>query len=273
MSERIAVAEKDVRGSALERAGHRALIFFRGNGGYTLGVLSALVFAFSSIPETQFWSLPLGIILGLSGIAAQATLRPTYAGLARSLSDANALADATALALEKSVDAMLIRIAQHCDLLATHQRVSVYFHHGSSFVMLSRHSANPALKESGRGIYPDHQGYIATTWQQGETLVRRQKAVRAEWEEELCRNQKFDKRTAAGLRMQARSLVGYRLSYNGQALGVLIMESTQPQGVKQENLLKAKDSLLLESLCEVLHVSNPYYPVIRKRLAVNQGDS
>ncbi|MFJ4163963.1 hypothetical protein ACIPY5_00235 [Microbacterium sp. NPDC089698] len=255
----------------LERAGARLASTFRGHGGFVLVTLGALASAFAAIPGV-LWPLIVGAVLVIVGIVVQVRLSPSYAEMIDERRKDRAKARESALALQGALWSILRRIATHCDLKQTHQRISIYCHVDGKFVMLARFSENAHLQEPGRGIYPGRRGVIGEAWERGKSIRRDWPADRDEWNAFQVREYGFRPEEAAALAMQACSMVALRLTHDAVSVGVLVMESEQRRGVGDRHRKAAADSLLLASLCEIMLSAQPHFPAVSEFLATADND-
>ncbi len=155
----------------LEALLQRAFETVRGHGGFLLVTVGATIASFSAIPNAWWLAIP-GALLVIGGIVLHVKLKPSYSELLRQASQDEARAKETAASLQSALESILRRVAAHCGINETHQRISIYCHVGNEFVMLARHSVSTRLRGSGRGRYPAGKGVIGEAWDIGESLRR-----------------------------------------------------------------------------------------------------
>ncbi|WBU36893.1 hypothetical protein [Homoserinibacter sp. YIM 151385] len=206
-----------------------------------------------------------GVIFGLVGFALRFVVRPTYAEAVRRMERAEAVSAQTSSALESALHSLLVRLARHCELDSSHQRVSIYLQHGEEFVILARYSSNPELAKVKRTTYPSVQGVIGRAWQGREEFVRRLPESPDEGIRHQVEHYGFTEEEARAVSTRSRSICGFRIDHADRSLGVLVMESLNKQGVSQRSLDAAKNSLLLESAGKILYASSPSFPAIADR--------
>ena len=176
-------------------------------------------------------------------------------------------------ALQVSLESLLRRIAEHCELGQAHQRISIYCYVAGAFVMLARNSENSNLKAAGRGIYPSHSGAIGEAWEIGKSSRRDWPADRDAWNNLQIDRYGFTLEMASSLQMQARSVVALRLTHDSEHVGVLVMESLKPRGVSERNLDLARESLLIASLCETMRSATPHFPAVARHHQTSRAAS
>lgn len=233
----------------------------RGHGGFVWITLGAVAFGLAAI-DGMAWMVIVGGVLTVVGIVVHLLLKPSYAVLLRREQDANEQAALAAQALQGSLQSMLRRIAVHCGINETHQRISIYCHVGEEFVMLARYSTSPRLQASGRGVYPADKGVIGEAWDRGESTRWDWPEDREEWNRLQCTLYGLPRGTVEALSMHACSMVALRLTHDANHVGVIVMESTQKRGVKKAQLTSARQSLLLESVNEIMYAAQPQFPEV-----------
>lgn len=161
-----------------------------------------------------------------------------------------------------AIESKAYELIRECKVLNDHTRMTVYQHEPQrkTFVRLSRVSDNPLLTEPGRSEYPDHQGQIHETWTKGTTSKLRLPDDPQEWAEEVSFSG-IPTDVALSIKMKSRSLVGVRVDYKEHKVGVLIMESSNPQGVSNTHADKLKEHSAFRELAGMLAVTPKLPPL------------
>lgn len=129
----------------------------------------------------------------------------------------------------------LMHELDHVDF--TRARISVYRHKDGHFIRLCRESKDLELARPGRNRYPVDEGLIGRAWRSGTAYVRDLPEDRSEWESTCHEDWNINDQTVGGIQMQSRSLAGIRLEVTGtnpRMIGLLVVESLDPRGVKGE---------------------------------------
>jgi len=245
----------------LESFVRRQLDLFRGRGGFVLATIAALIGTASNAPGLEML-IVASIVFAVLGLAFELRLRPRYNELLLQVEQEKSTAKAAARALQSALEAQLRKLAEFCEINQSHHRVSIYCHVGEEFVMLARESTNMSLRKPGRGVYPSDMGVIGQAWNVGETFRSRWPEDRDEWNEFQSTEYGLALQEVAALSMHTRSVGAKRLEQGSMKVGVLVIESTEPQGVRKSHLTKAEESMLLRSICEILAVSQPQFPAV-----------
>lgn len=119
-----------------------------------------------------------------------------------------------------------LNLLDAADLKSQSARISVYQHHDlqEKFVLVGRASSNPHLAKSGRPYYDDSYGVIASAWRKG-SMYDNTNRTGEKWIERQCSRFGMPRGVVDGISMQSRSLLGLRLDYFEDNVGVLIVES------------------------------------------------
>lgn len=119
-------------------------------------------------------------------------------------------------------------------------RVTVYSHDGSKFVMLGRYAEDPNLNGRGRGIQQDDQGCVGRAWRDGEAYIATlpdpvtdadayYQTIEANWgmSQQVCQ----------ALRMKSRSYAAFRIGRPRlPPRAVIVFESTRANAFKMKDL-------------------------------------
>ena len=149
--------------------------------------------------------------------------------------------------------------------LGDSERVSIYKHDGSSFVMLGRYSLSPALNRKGRGIYPDTQGVIAESWKTGEvscTDIPDPGANLAAYIVYSRDKWNIPEETTNSLTMLSRSISAFPItdSTDSKRIAVIVFESTSPDGLNPDRIrasLKHGEAKRLTAFIERMRPQEP----------------
>jgi hypothetical protein len=198
------------------------------------------------------WALIVAILLAILSVIAEAFLqRPSYMKLRQLQEDAERESRRKSVAIEQSLTILLRKLAEHCGIATNNDRISVYYFHDGQFVMPARYSIHPVYGGSRRKFYPIGQGAIWDAWDKG-SVVTRLPATREIWEQRLVSNHGFSQAEASAMGMQCRSIGGIRIMHEHHGVGVLILESLDPEGVTQSTLNTAGSSMIYAALAELI---------------------
>jgi len=252
---------KDWRHATVDRVARGVLWFFRFLKGWLprmLGGAASLVFVIwgalgGAAWKSGLWLLIVGGSLALMAFFAEfAVQRPSYMKLSQLREEAERRASKKADALENAVRIMLVRLARVCKLDGHSDRMSVYYFHDDRFFMVARYARNPTYDVRRRKSYPAGEGAIGTAWnaEQGQALVK-MSAGKDAWDR-AARRQGMSDETIAGLTMRSLGLGGYRLEVGERSVGVLIIESTTPNRIRQEHLDEIAESPIVTAIAELV---------------------
>lgn len=186
-----------------------------------------------TVDGVQVYSFALGTLITVVNVAVATVRRKSRTALELQLREIRSGRKKDLITLEVVLGRAAVELAHECEVWNAHTRISLYRHgvQAQSFIRLARISLNPQLCNGGREFYPDSEGLIADVWTRGSASVRDLKEDREEWNEQLVKSMGYDLQTARRLTMQSRSLVGIRLDFDGEPVGVVIIESENPRGV------------------------------------------
>lgn len=167
----------------------------------------------------------------------------------------------TERALELVLSSLVRELAITLKFKTPQDRVSVYFHSGSEFVMAARYSADPIYQAAGRVRYPDSQGLISKAWRNEVASVKYQNEH--EWRSAQVEDFKFTDDVVDAFNMKSLSMVGVRLECNKKFVGVLVIESTNSEGATQRiaNLMQRNAAGV--SIAELLQNHSARVPGLR----------
>jgi hypothetical protein len=121
---------------------------------------------------------------------------------------------------------------------STH-RISVYVHNGEGFVAVARYSENPSYHRPGRPCLPADEGVLGACWQDGKASLTGlpDPKSKVDYRKKSQISPEYEK----GFAMKSRSYFGKSIhSVDGyRRVGVIILESTQPQGLDLERIEEA----------------------------------
>lgn len=112
--------------------------------------------------------------------------------------------------------------------LTTHERVSIYYEHGSDFYLLARHSKNPVYAKSHRQKFALNQGVIGQAWQHQQHVERHCPGFinRAEYLVYMEKTYGFKDTQTLGFAMKSCRYVAIAISDADSHTGVIVFEST-----------------------------------------------
>ena len=131
--------------------------------------------------------------------------------------------------------------------LTSNDRISLYLHKTSHFVLAARYSSNSDFHSNHRSQFPDNQGVIGKSW----TIDQPLKESFSENEEEYTQqnlDQGFTKQIIRKLTMKSKLLVAVPIKKNSfDKHGVLLIESTNTNGLTENiinDVMKYSDVML-----------------------------
>ena len=124
--------------------------------------------------------------------------------------------------------------------LTDKERVSIYKHTGSYFIMLGRYSLNSIYDARGRSVYPDTQGCIGEAWVSGESFIDNLPcpiASIAKYQKELVKHG-IGKSVISSFKMKSRNLWACRINQEipNKSIAVIVIESIDTNRLKKEEL-------------------------------------
>lgn len=126
------------------------------------------------------------------------------------------------------------------------ERISVYRHRGRAFQLLGRYSENPRHNLRTNRLYPDHQGVVGKAWEErtaAELSLPDPKTDEASYLKVLEERWAIDARTARGLTMRSRALVGCAI-YEAKGVdrvAVVVVESAAAGTITEEEVVRAME--------------------------------
>ena len=108
-------------------------------------------------------------------------------------------------------------------------RISVYqrIEERSEFTLLVRVSKNPKLEMIGRPNYPDNIGLISQAWEYIGAHHSEWKVDSNEWVDSQVQKFNIPRDVATNIKMKSRSLLGVRVDYYHERVGIVIIESLE----------------------------------------------
>lgn len=230
------------------------------------------------------WQLaapPASVIIAIvgAGVAVAgvvlALLRPTEAQIreetARTIADADAKIAALRARVVRYEEAsnervrfLLHELLDDLRLAGPRQRASVFMpgpNGDEGWHLVARYSADARLTGPGRSAYAADQGLVVETWSVGQSYRTDLPARRPNWDDFVSTSFHMPAAEVRKLRMQSRSYGCVRLDRpegaTERSVGVLIVESTEPRGVRAEML----DAML----------SHASVPLLASECAFQQG--
>lgn len=201
---------------------------------------------------TIIWEVRRGVVL--AGVGLVSWLTGQAAEIGRKLSSASvrreleclrsdlAAADAERLQLWQASAEDLYRALRRFDLgrksKNTEYRLSVYRENGAEFVRASRYCPNPALEAGGRDAIPAGEGCLWLAWTRTSGVFFRDNlpdpgTQPAEYEAQQAAACALPAATGAACRMKSRWYAAYRLVSADRRVGVLVIESTDPEWMSE----------------------------------------
>lgn len=207
--------------------------------------------------DAQVWSYIIGMLITVVNVIVTSCRRKSRSALELELQTLRDGRLADLKTLENVLDRAVEALSKDCGIWNSHTRASLYRHgaEAEKFIRVARVSDNPQLCKGGRKVYPDSQGLIETVWTLGEATVRDLPESRDEWNAKLVEDYGYDLPTASNLTMQSLSMVGVRLNYDHKQVGVVIVESKNPRGVKGKIIDDLQKSVWLERTAMLFAVS------------------
>lgn len=202
---------------------------------------------------TGLWVFFLFLGLLLSALIAQISQRPTYNELAESNLYYKGEHEKMSAGIEQSIQVLIRKLANFSDRASNEDRISVYYCHDGVFIMLSRYSLQPLHGHAGRRVYPIDQGVIGKAWIKGAA----RKELSADPDTWLRQQVEmgYDEEQANNLTMRSRSIAAQRIEVDGNAVGVLVLESMLRGRMSPAVLKSLSDTELYEALGELVEAN------------------
>ena len=131
--------------------------------------------------------------------------------------------------------------------LTFNDRISLYLHKTSHFVLAARYSSNSAFHSNHRSEFPDNQGVIGKSWTTDQPIQETFSENEEEYIEQHL-DQGFTKQIIRRLTMKSKLLVAIPIKKNSfDKHGVLLIESTQINGLTENiinDVMKYSDVML-----------------------------
>lgn len=141
------------------------------------------------------------------------------------------------------------------------ERISVYKHDGSAFIMLGRYSSNPEFNKPGRAIYPDNQGCIGEAWRNGSVEAHSLPLAFDLYCQKLSQTWRFEREVVSSFKMRSRSIAAYGInSRSGRRVAVIVFESIDPKHLdtqKIESALNRSESQRISYLLGKMKAKEP----------------
>lgn len=182
-----------------------------------------------------------------SAVFPWALQRPNYATLAKLAEKSTA----KGLSLERALKRSLAGLAQQILLDTEESRITVYYEYDGNFYSLARHSKNRVFSQKGRDSYPCDKGVIGHIWDNHAQIVRLP-LDESKWLSETTTRWGFTREAALGLSMKARCIAGILLQHDQDWVGLVVIETLKPNGIKQTDLEEAKKSWAFEQLQDLV---------------------
>lgn len=145
------------------------------------------------------------------------------------------------------------------------ERISLYGHNGTEFLLVGRFSKHPEYAKTGRSSYPDNQGCIGRAWHDGSCFVDNLPDPLTEkrrWAEVLEQEWGIPKRVSNGLAMKSRCLAACAFDHSsqGRRIAVIVLESVRQNRMgpkKIDECLSAPERPQLVRFIEIMETFEP----------------
>ena len=131
--------------------------------------------------------------------------------------------------------------------LTSNDRISLYLHKTSHFVLAARYSSNSAFHSNHRSEFPDNQGVIGKSWTTDQPIQETFSENEEEYIEQHL-DQGFTKQIIRRLTMKSKLLVAIPIKKNSfDKHGVLLIESKKINGLTENiinDVMKYSDVML-----------------------------
>jgi hypothetical protein len=145
------------------------------------------------------------------------------------------------------------------------ERISIYGHNGTSFILAGRYSKHPEYAKAGRPSYPDNQGCIGTAWHDGVCFADNlPDAVsdKRRWADVMDKEWKIPRRVANQMAMKSRCIGATALEHssNGKRIAVLVIESTKINRFGQSRIPECLGLPEITQLVRFLEIMETFAP-------------
>lgn len=138
------------------------------------------------------------------------------------------------------LDAILSVISEYRFNLGDKERISIYKHNGSHFLMLGRHSEDPIYNEKGRELYPDSQGLLVHAWRNAAAVddkIPDYYKNKEKYSEYHFTKWKIPKLVSRKFKMKSQVILAYAVKLNQSnqisRKAVIVIESTNKNFLKE----------------------------------------
>lgn len=131
------------------------------------------------------------------------------------------------------------------------ERISLYLHNGTRFILAGRYSKNAIFTKPNRSAFPDNEGCIGQTWLHGGRLFIELPEDETEYYQYMKIHLSIDKLTAKNLRMKSRAYCALAIEDGYKRVGIIMFESTATKILQQtviDNLISEHQGYLKEML-------------------------
>lgn len=192
--------------------------------------------------EDELWLTITGVVAFCLGQYGTLRRAPTLRRLQQEREELRHEAGKHVADYRQLVDAYLFRLSRPLEYDTNH-RISLYRHEQGRFVCVGRHSAHSTYHQlGGQAVHPGDYGHLRRAWDEGVAFQEKlpdPQVQPAKWVDALRHAFGFSDDDIAGLSMPSRSIAAFavRDGSSGRALGVVVFESLEPDGLSL-NLLR-----------------------------------
>src|SRR5476649_1685296 len=165
------------------------------------------------------WVFVIGVVLTIIGAVASWRRSKRITRLEADVVSAQKMRDDLQAGYSELVEAhqsicqelirvLLSSIAARMEL-GDSERISLYGHNGTEFLLVGRYSKHPEYAKAGRQSYPDNQGCIGRAWHYGSCSVDNlpdPTSDKRRWSEVMEEEWGIPKRVSTGLVMKSRCM-------------------------------------------------------------------
>lgn len=201
----------------------------------------------------------MGVVLALVGALWALLLQPTRNALFGRIEQLERHITAHEAPNSERMTFLLETLLNALGLTGPEHRASVFVRKDDgAFTLVGRHSANGEYRTPSQTSYGADQGLVAATWRDIKSYIADLPTTRPAWDKAVARKFNMDFEEVCTLRMQSRSYGCLRVDrQNGavtEPVGVLIIESTDNDGIKPEMLDQIDRSLAWQLLPTECHM-------------------
>lgn len=165
------------------------------------------------------------------------------------------------MALRHTLEALLQKTLESVERNNNRFRASLYYFHEGRFHMIARYSSNPQLSVQGRLSYSIDQGVIGRVWLEEFAIATMPKDPN-KWVDHAVRTYGFSLSDAEKVSMRARKLGGFTIRSANRCVGVVMLETFEPDDLSVSIMDKCRDHIEGTPLAEIVAKSATLFPAV-----------